>query len=367
MPNGLKKIGSLSLDGLITEINIPVSVQKIDSPIKSLNALLFRRINAPTLGENAEFPSDTKIYVRKEAEGYDKNGWEKYSKQIIKYEEKLVKDSYVITSVLQLNKIELANSLKSVASISECTIKDPSILSLDSSMYIQPKKNGTTNIDVKIKFFDGTTRNLSATVNVNIKASRITLDKTDYTFSNTNKMKLNALIYPTSASKDVTWKSTNESIATVDENGNVTPKGYGRCRIRATTTDGTNLTAECIVDVRVPANRISLDKKSVTITSISQKEKVEATIEPIYSFQKAVYKSSNTNIAKVDSNGNITLVGIGTCKITAMTLDGTNLSASCSITSNITYIRGDITRDGKVDMEDIYKMLKYIAGKITVL
>ena len=129
----------------------------------------------------------------------------------------------------------------------------------------------------------------------------------------------------------------------------------------------TNLTAECIVDVRVPANRISLDKKSVTITSISQKEKVEATIELIYSFSKAVYKSSNTNIAKVDSNGNITPVGIGTCKITAMTLDGTNLLAGCSITSNITYIRGDITRDGKVDMEDIYKMSKYIAGKITVL
>ena len=418
LPNGLKEIGSLSLDGLITEINIPVSVQKIDSPINSPSALLFRRINAPTLGENAEFPSDTKIYVRKEAEGYDKNGWEKYSKQIIKYEEKLVKDSYVITSVLQLNKIELANSLKSVASISECTIKDPSILSLDSSMYIQPKKNGTTNIDVKIKFFDGTTRNLSATVNVNIKASRITLDKTDYTFSNTNKMKLNASIYPTSASKDVTWKSTNESIATVDENGNVTPvgngtckitasttdesnltascnisvnikaekisldrteyvfitsnsmkltssitpslakqnitwksnnekiatvdengnvtpKGYGRCRIRATTTDGSNLTAECIVDVRVPANRISLDKKSVTITSISQKEKVEATIEPIYSFPKAVYKSSNTNIAKVDSNGNITPVGNGTCRITATTLDGTNLATSCDVIVDI--------------------------------
>ena len=93
-------------------------------------------------------------------------------------------------------------------------------------------------------------------------------------------------------------------------------------------------------------------------------------------------------------------VGKGSCKITVETTDGTNLSASCSITSNITYVRGDITRDGKVDMEDvytavkrlargtlsdedkliievtndrrvdmedIYKMLKYIAGKITSL
>ncbi len=37
-------------------------------------------------------------------------------------------------------------------------------------------------------------------------------------------------------------ESSNEKVATVDGNGNVTAVGNGTCKITATTTDGTNKT-----------------------------------------------------------------------------------------------------------------------------
>lgn len=47
------------------------------------------------------------------------------------------------------------------------------------------------------------------------------------------------------------------------------------------------------------------------------------------------WSSSNTKVATVSSSGVIKAAGNGTCKITATTTDGTNLSASFNITVNI--------------------------------
>lgn len=51
-------------------------------------------------------------------------------------------------------------------------------------------------------------------------------------------LQLNAKILPnTSAYKDITWESSNEKIATVDENGLVKGKKTGKCKIYATTSN----------------------------------------------------------------------------------------------------------------------------------
>ena len=47
----------------------------------------------------------------------------------------------------------------------------------------------------------------------------------------------------------VTWKSDNENVATVDQNGIVTSVGPGTVRITATATDGTNVSGTCTVNV----------------------------------------------------------------------------------------------------------------------
>ncbi|WP_179117871.1 Ig-like domain-containing protein, partial [Clostridium beijerinckii] len=45
------------------------------------------------------------------------------------------------------------------------------------------------------------------------------------------------------------WKSSDESVATVDENGNVTGVKEGQATITATINDGSNISATCTVNV----------------------------------------------------------------------------------------------------------------------
>ena len=62
---------------------------------------------------------------------------------------------------------------------------------------------------------------------------------------------LNATILPdNTTNKTVTWSSSNNSIATVDNDGKVTAVAPGTTTITAMTTDGTNLKAICYVTVK---------------------------------------------------------------------------------------------------------------------
>lgn len=63
-----------------------------------------------------------------------------------------------------------------------------------------------------------------------------------------------ATVTPDNATnKNVTWSSSDPSIATVDSTGKITAIGEGTCNITATTTDGSNLSATCTVTVTAPA------------------------------------------------------------------------------------------------------------------
>lgn len=81
-------------------------------------------------------------------------------------------------------------------------------------------------------------------------ATGISLNKTSLTLKVGRSETLIATVTPDNATnKNVTWSSSNNEVATVDNNGNVIAKSVGTATITATTTDGTNLEAECIVTV----------------------------------------------------------------------------------------------------------------------
>ena len=67
-----------------------------------------------------------------------------------------------------------------------------------------------------------------------------------------------AVIEPDDASiKDVTWESSNEEIATVDEAGEIFALSTGKCKITATSKDGNNVKGVCWVYV-TPVVNLSL-------------------------------------------------------------------------------------------------------------
>ena len=85
-----------------------------------------------------------------------------------------------------------------------------------------------------------------------VLAAEIQLDKTSLTLTEGDSEKLTAVVTPDDATdKNVAWISSDEAVATVDQDGNVTAVSQGTATITATTTDGSNLSAECLVTVTI--------------------------------------------------------------------------------------------------------------------
>ena len=175
--------------------------------------------------------------------------------------------------------------------------------------------------------------------NFNIKelpiifSTSIVLNKTSASLKANETLTLVATVLPENATdKSVTWKSSNEAVATVDANGMVTAVAVGEATITATTADGSNLSASCKVTVVSSlAQSITLDKTDVSL-EVTETATLVATVLPETTSNKSVeWKSSNEAVATVDANGKVTAVAVGEATITATTADGSNLSASCKI------------------------------------
>ena len=186
---------------------------------------------------------------------------------------------------------------------------------------------------------DGT--NLSATCSLTIYpqvvlANSITLNQSNAEVTEGETLQLTANVLPANATnKTVTWTTSNSTIATVDDNGLVTTKKPGTVTITATTTDGSNLSANCVITVNkqiILARYIALNKASAELT-VGETLQLTATILPSNTTDKTItWSTSNATVATVDGNGLVTTIGPGSATITATTADGSNLSANCQLT-----------------------------------
>lgn len=177
----------------------------------------------------------------------------------------------------------------------------------------------------------------TATCKVVVKAKTypvtgVALDKTSAELTEGDKITLKATVAPENASnKNVTWSSSNASVATVD-NGVITAVAPGSAVITVTTEDG-GKTASCAVTVKArvyPVTGVTLDKSSAELV-VEETLMLTATIIPDNATNKnIIWSTSNFAVATVQ-NGKVTAVSPGTAVITVTTEDG-NKTATCSIT-----------------------------------
>lgn len=164
-----------------------------------------------------------------------------------------------------------------------------------------------------------------------VAALPLSIDKRSATINPGSTQQLSALISLRSATgKAVSWKSTNETIATVDENGLVTAVAPGQTNIEAN-VDGIDYTAVCTIDVTAPVTGISLNISEKSIGT-GKTFLLTATVAPENASNKKVtWSSDNETIASVDETGLVTAVALGKCTVTATTEDG-SFTATCDIT-----------------------------------
>ena len=128
---------------------------------------------------------------------------------------------------------------------------------------------------------------------------------------------------PEDAYADCTFSSSNANIAVIDANGRVTPRAVGNCVITAVTGNGKTATCNLTVSAQPSSIRINESNSGVAITlQIGKSKQLTTTILPANAYTTCTWESSNTDVVKVDENGKITGVSVGTSEVTVKTSNG---------------------------------------------
>lgn len=130
---------------------------------------------------------------------------------------------------------------------------------------------------------------------------------------------------------DVTFSSSNSSVATVDAAGTVTAVGEGNAIITAEANDGTQASVGIEVTV-IHVQGVTLDQNNLTLYE-GQSATLTATVTPSDAKDISVIWSSSDNSIATVSNGIVDAVAEGMIMVTVTTNDG-GFKDSCMVTVN---------------------------------
>lgn len=146
----------------------------------------------------------------------------------------------------------------------------------------------------------------------------------------------NNLLKPTilpakSADKTLLWSSADESIAKVDEKGNITAVSTGTTVISVEASGGNGVTASCQVTVVDPVQSIVLSESALEAI-VSLEYQVTAEVFPnTATNRELIWSSTNENVATVDQSGKIIPIAKGNCIIAVEATDGSGVKAQTKV------------------------------------
>lgn len=267
-------------------------------------------------------------------------------------------------TIRKKRKITYKSSKKSVATVS-------------SKGKIKGKKYGTATIYVKAKGMK--TKKIKVSVKKPVKGLKL-YSPSAIAFSVSGKIyQIRASVTPSSKyvmTKKLTYKSSFPSVATVSSSGKITAKNSGYTRITISTSSSAGKVYRKYMDVyvRIPVTGIQ-SGNSVNLKSWESKN-LNASVTPSNAMNKRLnYKSSNTNVAVVSSEGVVTGIQSGTANITITSAENSKISKVVKVTvtsgqyqwpSQIKYAQRDgksvITIDSSLKTVEI--LFKSNKGKI---
>ncbi len=144
-------------------------------------------------------------------------------------------------------------------------------------------------------------------------------------------VQLKATIEPTTATfPQVTWKSDNPAVATVDQFGLVRAVGVGTTYISAASDDNPFIVKKCKITSSIQVTGVKLNTDNAELYETATKM-LKATVSPSNATNKGViWSSSNPSVASVNVDGVVTAMSQGTAVITCTTKDS-NKTAKCTV------------------------------------
>ena len=115
---------------------------------------------------------------------------------------------------------------------------------------------------------------------------------------------------------NLTWTSSDETVATVDETGLVTAVGAGEADVTVSVADA-NISSTTHVKVVITPTGVEAPDSIELVTNGENSKALGAKMTPEDATEvKLAYESSDENVATVDENGVVTAVADGECIIT---------------------------------------------------
>ena len=248
---------------------------------------------------------------------------------------------YLVAVIKPATRVQIAGEAKSVAvgetmgltaavvpadatiPAVEWSSGDERIATVDEKGVVTGVKKGSTRITAKA----GDGSNVRATISISVtqNAEAISLDKAEITVNAGKTGMLKATVLPKDANdKGVIWSSSNERVATVNQQGRVTGVARGDCEIIAVSRSvGEAVQAKTIVHVQQPVKKVAFGEAPVIYARESAK--LTWSIEPADATNQTLkFTSGNKKVLTVDEDGTIHGLKAGETFVNAVTTDGTN-------------------------------------------
>ena len=207
---------------------------------------------------------------------------------------------------------------------------DTRIATVDANGVVTGVSAGETTITVTTE--DGGFTG-ACTINVyNQAVTGVTIEPSEAELPAGYSMKLTATVLPENATnKNVVYSVDDESILSVDQDGNITGLSLGIATVTVTTEDGGFTASAEITVIPVQVTGVSISPKSVSV-ALGHTIQLTASITPSNAANKNLsWSVSDETIISVDGQGTVTGLSGGTATVTVTTEDG-GFSASAEIT-----------------------------------
>jgi uncharacterized protein YjdB len=245
----------------------------------------------------------------------------------------------------------VANVLPTNASEKSITwsSSNPNVLTVDTNGVVRGVSPGTA--DVKVTTQNGIEKTIRLTIvqpvsSIDLSASKTTInvDETATIFT---------IIRPINASNtNLTWSSSNPGIVSVSADGVVRGIATGTATVTASSTNGISQTITINV-VQLNPTSISMNRSQVGL-EINESLQLQATMLPSNAIGALTWSSSDSSIATVSSNGEVTALSEGVATITVRTINGLQATTRIYVRYGIgDYIVNEVEPNGTIGLADL--------------
>lgn len=230
------------------------------------------------------------------------------------------------------------------------------IARISQSGRIKARKPGKVKITATVQ---GTkiTSNLRLKVKKFIKTKKLKIStKEKYVFVD-DTLQLKAKTKPKKAGEELIWSSSNDEIATVDDDGEVTGIAPGKATIHVKSAKSNKIAKKRII-VRNNQIKSIRFKESKPVVGISQTKELELKITPKYVTNKRmIWSSSDPSIATVDAHGRVSGKKEGYTVISAAWASDPTISAQCILA--VSKVQGMLTKEklDKMNLQSVNNLM----------